>query len=296
MLPNSTGIGLKAPHYDSILQADHGLEWFELHPENYMGAGGVPHKYLTDIRADYQISMHGVGMSLGSATGVDPAHLQRLKALVDRYQPAQVSEHIAWSHLNGMDNRGIFHNDLLPLPYTPESLEVLCNNIDLVQTALGCQILVENPSTYLSFNSNEMPEPEYISEVQKRTGCGLLLDVNNVYVSANNNDFSTDEYIDSYPLHAVAEIHLAGHSVELIDEDRLLIDDHGSPVTDAVWALYSYTIDALERDVPVLIEWDTDVPDFDVMIDEARKASALGRRKQSDACQNGLQASTRKTA
>lgn len=285
MLPNTTGIGLKAPHYDRILQGDHGLDWFELHPENFMGEGGLPHKYLTDIRKNHAISMHGVGMSLGSAGGVDAEHLKRLKALVDRYQPNQVSEHIAWSH-----GREIFHNDLLPLPYTGESLEILCNNIDHVQSVLGRQILVENPSTYLAFEHNQMSEPEYISEVEKRSGCGLLLDVNNVYVSANNNGFNTREYIDAYPLHAVGEIHLAGHSVEKLGADELLIDDHGSPVTEDVWLLHAYALSKLEHFVPVLIEWDTDVPDFDVMLDQAGKANALALERPDSIAMSALEA------
>jgi len=279
MLPNSTGIGLKASHYEQILQGDHGLDWFELHPENYMGRGGLPHKYLADIREDYAISMHGVGMSLGSAQGVDKEHLKRLKNLVDRYQPDQVSEHIAWSHLGGFQSRKIFHNDLLPLPYTYESLEILCHNIEQVQNALGRQILVENPSTYLAFEQSQMSEPEYISEVQKRSGCGLLLDVNNVYVSAMNNGFDANRYIDAYPLHAVGEIHLAGHSVETVGDDKLLIDDHGSPVTDEVWDLHAYTLKKLNNAVPVLIEWDTDVPDFSEMLSEVSRAKAINEIK-----------------
>jgi len=272
MLPNAAGVGLKAPHYDQILQGDHDLEWFELHPENYMGQGGLPHKYLTEIRQNYAISMHGVGMSLGSAEGVSLEHLGRLKELVDRYQPAQVSEHIAWSH-----GREIFHNDLLPLPYTKESMTVLSDNIDRVQNMLERQILVENPSTYLAFEQSEMPEPEFIAGVQKRSGCGLLLDVNNVYVSSVNNGFDPFEYLDSYPLDAVGEIHLAGHSVEAFDGNELLIDDHGSPVTEAVWKLQAYALNKLARSVPVLIEWDTDVPSFDVMLGEARRANALSQ-------------------
>ena len=285
MLPNTTGVSLKAPHYDQILQAGHNIEWFELHPENYMVKGGLPHRYLGEIRANYAISMHGVGMSLGSAEGVCPEHLNRLKLLVDRYQPEQVSEHIAWSY-----GREIFHNDLLPLPYTPASLVVLSDNIDRVQNVLGRQILVENPSTYLAFAQSEMSESEFISEVQKRSGCGLLLDVNNVYVSATNNSFDPVEYLDSYPLGAVGEIHLAGHSVEKIDGQKLLIDDHGSTVADAVWELQAYVLEKLSRSVPVLIEWDTDVPAFDVMLNEAGRASTLSQGIASRGCAEGNRA------
>ena len=275
MLPNTTGIGLKAAHYDQILESGHGLDWFELHPENYMGQGGLPHKYLTEIRKACEISMHGVGMSLGTVGGVDPGHLARLKALVERYQPAQVSEHISWSTSS---TSGIFHNDLLPLPYSHQSLDVLCDNIDHVQTTLGRQILVENPSTYMAFETSRMSEPEYIFEVQKRSGCKLLLDVNNVYVSATNNGFDAYDYIDALPLHAVGEIHLAGHAVETLGEAELLIDDHGSPVTEAVWKLHVYTLTQISRPVPVLIEWDNDVPEFSVMLDEVQKANRLNKQ------------------
>lgn len=273
MLPDTIGIGLKPSHYEEILQGDHGLNWFELHPENFMGQGGLPHKCLSEIRADYDISMHGVGMSLGSAGGVNSEHLARLKTLVDRYQPAQVSEHIAWSH----GASGIFHNDLLPLPYTFESMEILCRNIDQVQDALGRQILVENPSAYMQFEHSEMPEPQYIAEVQKRTGCGLLLDVNNVYVSGVNNEFDPESYLDDYPLFAVGEIHLAGHSKESIVGGTLLVDDHGSEVADDVWQLFQYVTEKLQRPVPTLIEWDTDVPEFSRMLVEVEKANSLSQ-------------------
>jgi uncharacterized protein (UPF0276 family) len=267
MLPATPGIGLKARHYDQILAADHDLQWFELHPENFMNAGGLPHRYLEAIAGQYAISMHGVGMSLGSADGIEEEHLKRLKALVDRYQPAQVSEHIAWSH-----GREIFHNDLLPIPYTQESLSCLCQNIDRVQNALGCQILVENPSTYLAFANAEMTEPEFLNEMQNRTGCGLLLDVNNIYVSGVNNGFDPYGYIDGLNLDAIGEIHLAGHSEEHIGTETLLIDDHGSPVTEAVWALHAYLLQKLSSPKPVLIEWDTDVPDFEIMKSQASQA------------------------
>ncbi len=270
MLPRTPGIGLKSAHYVQVLDGGHGLEWFEVHPENYMSAGGLPHRYLSAVRQEYGLSMHGVGMSLGSVGGIDGQHLTRLKRLVDQYQPNQVSEHIAWSH-----GQQIFHNDLLPMPYNAQSLDVLDSNIDQVQTALGRQILVENPSTYLCFDISDMTEPEFLSEVHRRTGCGLLLDVNNVHVSAVNNGFDARAYIDACPLHAVGEIHLAGHSVEHIGETRLLIDDHGSPVADEVWELCGYVMENLPEPVPVLIEWDTDVPPFGVMLAEVARAAEL---------------------
>ena len=269
-LPDTVGLGFKTSHFDEICEGRHPVRWFEVHPENYMGAGGPPHRQLERIRSDYALSMHGVGMSLGSAEGVDTAHLQRLAQLVDRYQPHQVSEHIAWSHANAR-----FHNDLLPIPYHAESLACICANIDRVQSTLGRPILVENPSSYLWFRSSEMSEPEFITEVQKRTGCGLLLDVNNVYVSAHNNGLNAIEYINSFPLLSVGEIHLAGHSCEWVDDHCLLIDDHGSPVTEEVWQLFQYTLGRLPESVPVLIEWDTDVPAFSEMLAEASRARSL---------------------
>ena len=276
MLPTSVGIGLKARHYQQILEGQHGLEWFEIHPENFMCEGGLPHAYLSKIREDYAISMHGVGMSLGSSQGIDAEHLNRLKAIVDRYEPAQVSEHIAWSH-----GQEAFHNDLLPIPYTQESLDVICANIQQVQDKLGRTILVENPSAYLDFEQNEFDEAEFITALQKRTDCGLLLDINNVFVSANNLNFDAIDYLARYPIDHIVEVHLAGHKVEQLQDGVLLIDDHGSAVTDSVWALFEVLLSGLNKSVPVLIEWDTDVPTFDVMLAEANKASALCRHRRA---------------
>lgn len=274
------GVGLKAQHYDEILTRKPNLDWFEIHPENYMGAGGLPHKYLSDINQHYPLSMHGVGLSLGSADGIDEQHLKALKKVVQRYQPAQVSEHLSWSHWHKT-----FLNDLLPLPYHQESLAVVAGNIDKVQEALQRPILIENPSVYLSFYANDMTETEFLRELVKKTDCGLLLDINNVFVSANNQKFSSKEYIDTYPLDAVGEIHLAGHTSEIIDDERVLIDDHGSPVIDQVWALFSDALANIKQDVPVLIEWDTDIPSLDTLLDEANKAKAL--MNESIRCKGG---------
>jgi uncharacterized protein (UPF0276 family) len=264
------GIGLKAEHYDEILTNKPNIDWFEVHPENYMGDGGLPHKYLSEINEHYALSMHGVGLSLGSADGVSDSHLKDLKKVIDRYQPAQVSEHLSWSHWNKT-----FLNDLLPLPYHQESLAVVVNNIHKVQDALQRTILLENPSAYLSFTSSDMSETDFLREVVQQTGCGLLMDINNIYVSANNQHYCPKEYIHHYPLDAVGEIHLAGHAQEIIDNETVLIDDHGSPVIDRVWELFTDTLKKLTHDVPVLIEWDTNIPTLDLLLNEANTAKKL---------------------
>lgn len=264
------GIGLKAQHYDEILSRKPDLDWFEVHPENYMGAGGLPHKYLNDICPSYPLSMHGVGLSLGSADGVSDEHLQALKNVIDRYQPAQVSEHLSWSHWHNT-----FLNDLLPLPYNQESLAVVASNIHKVQDTLQRTILIENPSAYLGFTSSDMSETDFLRDIVQQTNCGLLLDVNNVYVSANNQHYSAEEYIKNYPLESVGEIHLAGHAQENIDGETVFIDNHGSPVIDDVWQLFEYTYQRFSHNVPVLIEWDTDVPELDTLLQEAHKAKAI---------------------
>ena len=244
--------------------------WFEVHPENYMGRGGPPHKYLTQIRNHYPLSMHGVGMSLGSASGIDESHLKALCELVRRYEPEQVSEHLSWSHINGT-----FLNDLLPLPYHQESLQIMSANIDKVQNTLGQAILVENPSTYIAFSTSSWSEPDFLHELVKRTGCGLLMDVNNIYVSACNQGFDPYDYLANFPVTAVGEIHLAGHSIQNIDGVEIRIDDHGSPVKDSVWDLQEAALVRLGKPCPVLIEWDTDSPELSVLLHEAVKSENL---------------------
>lgn len=269
-LPSRTGISLKAVHYAEILDKQPDLGWFEVHPENYMGKGGLPHRYLTAIRELYPLSMHGVGMSLGSSDGIDQNHLQALVELVKRYQPQQVSEHLSWSHFNG-----IFLNDLLPLPYHAESLKVMSQNIDQVQAALGRKILVENPSAYIDFHESSWSEPEFLKELVLRTGCGLLLDLNNIFVSACNQGFDPYQYLESIPFQAVEEIHLSGHTIQRMGEQDIRIDDHGSAVKDDVWNLFEHTLGQLEHARPVLIEWDTDVPDLLTLKGEAVRSDYI---------------------
>ncbi|MGH1485907.1 MAG: MNIO family bufferin maturase [Cellvibrionaceae bacterium] len=270
-LPNTVGVSLKAQHYQHIIDNRPDIGWFEVHPENYMGAGGLPHHFLSQINEHYPISMHGVGLSLGSADGIDENHLAALSSVVKRHQPVQVSEHLAWSHWNNT-----FLNDLLPVPYTHDFLSVVVNNIHKVQDALQRTLLIENPSVYLGFNDASYTEADFLREVVKQTGCGLLLDINNVYVSANNQGYDPYNYINDYPIEHVGEIHLAGHAQNLIEDQLVLIDDHGSPIIDNVWQLFAYTLKQQRQyPTPVLIEWDTNIPDFSTLLAEAEKAKKL---------------------
>ncbi|MBX3515073.1 MAG: DUF692 domain-containing protein [Xanthobacteraceae bacterium] len=267
-IPDRAGVGLKPEHYREILEQNPDVGYFEVHAENYMGAGGPPHAYLEVIRKRYPLSLHGVGLSIGAAGPLDRAHLSRLKALNERYEPGLFSEHLAWS-----THESEFFNDLLPVPYTQETLDIVCRHIDEVQTTLRRQMLLENPSVYVLFEESEIPETEFLALIAARTGCGLLLDVNNVEVSANNAGYDAAKYIDSFPVEHVGEIHLAGNAVAEGEGERLLIDAHGSPVEDSVWGLYR---GALSRTgpVPTLIEWDNDVPSWPRLLGEAQKAEA----------------------
>ncbi len=245
------------------------VAWLEVHTENYMG-GGKPIAYLDAIRAHYPVALHGVGLSLGSAEGLDRAHLERIAEVARRIEPDLMSEHLSWSTVDGR-----YLADLLPLPMTEEALDIVCRHVDQVQTHLRRRILVENPSTYLRWRHSTIPEWEFLAAVAGRTGCGILCDVNNVYVSAANHGWDPSSYLASLPPAAIGEIHLAGHSVRELANGRVLrIDDHGSRVIPAVWALYG---EALARfgPVPTLIEWDTDIPALDVLLDEAGRAAAL---------------------
>jgi len=269
-IPPRGGVGLKTQHYRTIIETSPDIGFFEVHAENYMGAGGPPHRYLTEIRDRYPLSLHGVGLSIGADRPLDPAHLLRLKGLIDRYEPGLFSEHLAWSsHDSG------FLNDLLPVPYTGETLDRVCEHIDQIQETLGRQMLLENPTTYLAFAESTISEVDFIAEVGRRTGCGLLLDVNNVHVASINQLWDPVQYIESYPLSRVQEIHLAGYTPEADEKGRpLLIDSHDRPVDAVVWELYELTIGLLGP-TPTLIEWDADVPSWDELFDEAKRAEAV---------------------
>lgn len=267
-IPATAGIGLRSPHIGEMLTRRPSAGWLEVHAENYMGDGaGV--EALERLREIYPLSVHGVGLSLGSARGVDHDHLQRLRKVCERFQPDLVSEHLAWSVADGA-----YLNDLLPLRYDEEALEIVARNVEAVQDALQRQVLIENLSAYVAFADSSMNEAQFLTELVARTGCGLLLDVNNVQVSAHNLQYDARAFIDTLPAEAIGEIHLAGHATNQVGTDTVLIDDHGSRVPPVVWTLYQHAISRLGPR-PTLIEWDTDVPVLDVLLGEAMWADML---------------------
>ena len=269
--PNcSAGIGLRLPHVAKVVATRPKLGFIEVHAENYM-ANTVALDQLLNLRRDYSVSVHGVALSLGSAEQLDRIHLDRFKALIECVQPMLVSEHLAWSAIGG-----VYLNDLLPLPYTEESLDLFCGHVEEVQEALGRPLLIENPASYLRYSQSSIPEAEFLTEVVRRAGCGILCDVNNIYISARNLRFDPIAYLDALPIEAIGEIHLAGHhTAEGVD---ILIDDHGSRVAKPVWDLHAA---ALQRfgPVPALIEWDANLPALEILLDEARHVQEL-----ADAC------------
>jgi uncharacterized protein (UPF0276 family) len=264
LLPRA-GIGLRAPHYRELLETRPDVGWLEVHSENFFGQGGQPLHLLERVREYYPLSLHGVGLSLGSADGVSHAHLVQLKVLAARFEPALLSDHLCWGTVGGRHL-----NDLLPLPYTEEALDVVCTNIGRAQDFLAREILVENVSSYLQFAASSLDEWDFLAEVARRTGCGLLLDVNNIYVSAVNHGFDPLRYLDAIPVERVREIHLAGY-----DSNGLcLIDTHGNRVAGPVWNLYGEALSRIGAR-PTLIEWDTDIPPLDTLLDEAGKAEDI---------------------
>ncbi|AJP50997.1 hypothetical protein PS706_01928 [Pseudomonas fluorescens] len=266
-LPRRAGLGLKHEHFLEVLETSPDIGFFEVHAENYMVAGGPFHHYLGLIREQYPLSLHGVGLSIGGEHPLDREHLARLATLIDRYQPQSFSEHLAWS-----SHGPVFLNDLLPLAYDSATLQRVCEHIDQVQSTLKRPMLLENPSTYLQFQRSTLDETDFISEIIRRTGCGLLLDVNNVYVSCINHQRDPLAYIDALPLQAVGEIHLAGFAEDTDSlGDRLLIDDHGAPIDNAVWQLYEKVL-AHVGSVATLIERDNQVPAFGALLAEAQQA------------------------
>ena len=269
-LPLLAGVGYKPQHFMDILENPAPISWLEIHAENYMGDGGRPLAQLRHLAERFPISVHGVGLSIGGEAALDAAHLSNLKKLCDWLQPASFSEHLAWS-----THDGAFLNDLLPLPYTPQTLTRVADHIDHLQEVLGRRMLLENPSTYVGFAETTWDEVDFLAEIARRTGCGLLLDVNNVFVSCVNQVCDPLDYIGRFPLHLVGEIHLGGHEQDRDSADRpLLIDSHGAEVADPVWALYAQVIsDAGPR--PTLIEWDNEVPDWPVLAAEAARATAV---------------------
>ena len=279
-LPPSGGIGLKSVHYQNVLddapQAKR-PSWVEVHPQNYFGDGGPAHRWLTAIAGVYPLSFHSVGLSLGSAEGLNAADLEKLAALCDRYQPAMVSDHLSWSG-NAHDR----YPDLLPIPYTSEALDHVAGEIGKVQDRLQRTILIENPSRYLGFRDDQMSETEFIHALCRKAGCGLLFDINNVEVTATNVGLDMDAYIDAIDPAIVGEIHLAGHAREEHDSGPLLIDDHGAMVSDVTWHLYRRFM-ARAGAKPTLIEWDSDIPEYDVLMAEVAKVeNILGEQQTSE--------------
>jgi uncharacterized protein (UPF0276 family) len=276
-LAGLAGTSFKHEHLNAILADGPQRGFFEVHAENYMGAGGSPHRSLERIRRDNPISLHGVCMSIGGPQALDRAHLARFKALVERYEPALVSEHLAWS-----THQSTFFNDLLPLPYTESALEHVCAHLNEVQEAIGRRILLENPSTYVAFAESTMSETDFIRAIVHRADCDLLLDINNVFVSATNHGYAALDYLANFPLDRVREIHLAGHA-EQNDDERLLIDSHDGPVADAVWKLYEIVI-LRSGAIPTLIEWDSNIPEWSILKAEAAVAQTiLDRYSAADA-------------
>lgn len=272
------GVGLRHPHYAHVLEHKPPVSWFEVHSENFFMEGGPSLHFLDKIREDYPLSLHGIGLSLGSAEGIDKHHLKKLKTLINRFSPFLFSEHLSWSIVDG-----IYVPDLLPLPYTDETLKIMTQNIDQAQTELGQELLIENPSTYLEYKDSYIPEPEFLVNLSQKTGAKLLLDINNIYVSSCNHGWDGHAYINEIPPDLVKEIHLAGHEIKTFEDgSKIRIDTHSSHVCDDVWELFQQ---ALDRGVhaPTLIEWDTDIPDFNTLINEAILAQGFidQRRKKS---------------
>ncbi len=271
------GIGLRSPHLAEIGCDRPATAFLEIHAENYLG--GAPALAIVErLRADYPLSIHAVGLSLGSVEGLDEVHLQRVAALVKRLRPAYVSDHLSWSVTGGR-----YFNDLLPLPYTQEALDTVVRNVDRLQDALGRQVSVENPFCYLGFAHSTMTEPEFLSELVRRSGCGLLLDLNNIHVTAHNLRLDAAGWVAGLPGEAITQYHLAGHAVNDADGEPILIDDHGSRVKDSVWDLFGQALDRFGTR-PTLIEWDTDIPELAVLLDEAARADrAIGARHDARA-------------
>lgn len=269
LIPPKVGIGLRFPHLKAVIDQHPAIAWLEVHTENYVGCG-TSALYLDRIRCDYPISLHGVGLSLGTAEGLDLRHLERVRLVVERIEPGLVSEHLSWCIADGNDPA-----DLLPLPMTEEALEVVCWHVDQTQAYLKRRILVENPSSDLRFSYSAIPEWEFLAAIADRTGCGILCDINNIFVSARSHDWNPNTYLASLPAEAIGEIHLAGHSVQCLEGGGTLrIDDHGSCVAPEVWTLCAAALEHFGS-VPTLIEWDNNVPPLDILLNEAGRAAAL---------------------
>jgi uncharacterized protein (UPF0276 family) len=272
-LPVGAGVGLKAAHYTAALAETRRPAFLEIHAENYLHPGGPAHRYLESLRRDHALSIHGVGLSLGGPSPPPHHELAARRALIERYEANSFSEHLAWSGLPPH-----YLNDLLPLAYTPESLQRVVDHLDAAQQALGRRILIENPATYVEFSDSTFSEPDFITEIVRRSGCGLLLDVNNIIVSAINHEFDPVGYLQGLPLHATGEMHLAGHALKTDSAGRpLALDTHDGPVQEPTWRLFEAALRATGR-VPVLIEWDAQLPEWAVLMHQAHHADAQMKR------------------
>jgi hypothetical protein len=265
-IPTAAGIGLRSAHYDFFSRRPGAVPWLEVHSENFFAPDSIASRRLEQLRETYPLSLHGVGLSLGSADALNVEHLRKLRELVDRVRPGLVSEHLSWSSVDGR-----FLNDLLPLPYTEETIDVISHRIAATQDFLERRILVENVSSYLTYRSSSMTECEFLTAVAERSGCGILLDINNIYVSATNHGFDPREYILGMPAHSVGEFHLAGHSEQLYEGHAVLVDTHDAPICEEVWTLFELALEHVGPR-PVLIEWDARLPEAETLLDEARKA------------------------
>lgn len=274
ILPNQIGMGLRAPHYQDLLSHQPDVSWLEVHSENYLDDASVQRHILRELSQHYPLSFHGVGLSLGSTDPLNMQHLKCLKDLVNEFNPVLLSEHLSWSSVSGR-----YFNDLLPIPYTEQSLQHFCQQVDQAQQFLGRQILIENPTAYLSYKDSTLTEWHFLNRLVTETGCGLLLDLNNIYVNSVNHQFEPLDYLSQINLSAVQELHLAGFTINEYDEGQILIDSHGSPVCDEVWQLFAWVRRLCSA--PALIEWDSDIPEIEVLLAEVDKAKRVQERTQN---------------
>jgi uncharacterized protein (UPF0276 family) len=270
------GIGLKSAHYQDILEQKPKIDWFEIHSENYLIDGGAASAMLSSIRKNYPISMHGIGLSLGSADGIERSHLIRLKKLAEDLDPFLISEHLSWNYVNNT-----YLPELIPIPYTDEAIDVFCRNIECAQDFLQRQILIENPSSYIQYTTSNYDESEFLTKIASKSGAGILLDVNNIYVSCVNHSWNIKDYIHSIPHNLVKEIHLAGHSTREINDQKLLIDTHDNFVSREVWELYAMAIQKFGN-IPTLLEWDANIPELSVLVAEALKAKQFHKTSEHE--------------
>ncbi len=265
------GLGLRQPHHRHVLQNNPSVDFFEVHTENFIAEGGASLDLLEKVSALYPLSFHCVGISLGSASGLDKKHLKNIKNLLDRFKPILFSDHLSWSN----SAKSGTSNDLLPIPYSKESLQIFCDNVSRAQDFFGREILVENPSAYLEFKDSKISEVDFLNEISRKTECGILLDINNIFVSAENFSFDAEKYLNEIDVDKIKEIHLAGHSVYKYKEEKIRIDTHSTHICDEVLTLYKNFIKKNRQKIPVLVEWDEEIPEFEVLFNEMKKVQSI---------------------